>query len=57
MTELLINATMIVSRGHKLIISVRRYVQIPYVVGSLLRNSKYWWKQTVASPRTNALLL
>jgi len=57
MTELLINATMIVNRGQKLIISVRRYVQFPCVVGSLLRSSKYWWKHTVVSPRTSALLL
>jgi len=41
MTEILINATTIVNRGHKLIILVGRYVQIPCVVGSLLRSSKY----------------
>jgi len=57
MTELLIHATMIVNMVHKLIISVRRYIQIPCVVDSLLRSSKYWWKQTVVSPWTSALLL
>jgi len=43
MTELLINATMIVNRGHKLIILVRQYVQNSCVISSLLRSSKYWW--------------